>query len=97
MYVDFNSYFFFLFLPVMKHQNQRQLTEERVYLGFDSSLQRQAMAVDDRHGDAELTFLQQQQQQNLLNRTKENQRNQNPNIESELESRERLYTLKASL
>lgn len=60
----------------MKHQNQRQLTEERVYLGFDSSLQRQAMAADDRHGDAELTFLQ-QQQQNLINRTKENQRNQN--------------------
>lgn len=52
------------------------------------------MAADDRHRDADLTLLQ-QQQQNLINRTKENQRNQNPNIESELESRERLYTLKA--
>lgn len=78
----------------MKHQNPRQLTEEFI-LAFDSSLQRQAMTADDRHRDAELTFLQ-QQQQNLINIAKENQRNQNPNIESELESRERLYTLKAA-
>lgn len=48
------------------------LQKKEFILAFDSSLQRQAMAADDRHGDAELTFFQQQQQNLKQNKRKSN-------------------------